>query len=158
MAGRHGEEPVHCENAESAGIADRLQNSLMDESGHMRVLDPTLFFWCIIALIIFVAYRAMKPRPDDYRVIEHLMKIRGLRTISIARTRNYARYWKPLGFDAPHRTARIYIALGEEAPGLLREFHVGFDDWPRDGRGPRILLERQRPAPEACGPRGGPSA
>lgn len=137
-------------------------SSMAREQCHMRVVDPVAFFvWffpCLMIAIIYFGFRAMRPRPDDHREIEHQMKARGLRTISVTRTDNYLGYWEQLGLRSPGSTGRIYVAIGEESPGLLREIHLWFDDWRWYGGGPRILLDRQRPSLEEHGAGGTPSA
>ncbi|MFO0960602.1 MAG: hypothetical protein U0800_24730 [Isosphaeraceae bacterium] len=103
-----------------------------------------IFYATVLALILWTWYDAVKSRPSDFQAIENLMKARGLRTISVVRTYNYGQYWKDLGLSSP-RNGRIYVALGEDASGLLREVHVNFEGWLSNAGGPRVLLERQKP-------------
>ena len=113
----------------------------------MGVLSFLLAALIICGPIAFLNWNLRRSRSTDRSAIDVFTKQRGLRIISVTRSRNYWRYWlRGLGIT---NSARLYVATVEDSEGKLGTLHIAFDSL--FGRGRLEVLEQRGVAVRASG-------
>jgi hypothetical protein len=105
----------------------------------MTGFNPLLAVLLIFGPFVFFIWSLQRSRPSDRSAIDAFTTQRGLRIISVTRSRTRWRYWlRGIGIST---NARIYVATVEDSEGNPGSIHVAFE--PLFGSGRLEVLEQR---------------